>query len=103
MVHSSEIRFASDHPTAPGHFPGNPIIPGVLLLDEVVKAVAGLPDGAGEIVIRSAKFFRPVRPGEGVRLLWQPAATGMIRFECRTLEDDALAVAGTIKIGARPL
>lgn len=103
MLHSSEIRFVSDHPTAPGHFPGNPIIPGVLLLDEVVKAVAGLPGGAGEIVIRSAKFFRPVRPGEGVRLLWQSGATGIIKFECRMLDDDDLAVAGTIEMGARPL
>ena len=28
-------------PTAAGHFPSNPIIPGALLLDEVVAAIAG--------------------------------------------------------------
>lgn len=101
MWQSSEIHFAGNHPTAAGHFPGNPVIPGALLLDEVMKAVAGTSDGADEIVIRSAKFFRAVRPGERVRLRWQPAANGSIAFECRTLDGDVLAAAGTIEVGTR--
>lgn len=102
MWQSIETRFAGDHPTAPGHFPGNPIIPGVLLLDEVMKAVAGTLDRGSDIMIRSAKFFRPVRPGEGVQVRWQSEANGSIKFECRTLEGDDLAAAGTIEIGTRP-
>ena len=30
------IRFPADHPTGPDHFPGNPIIPGAVLLDELM-------------------------------------------------------------------
>jgi 3-hydroxymyristoyl/3-hydroxydecanoyl-(acyl carrier protein) dehydratase len=98
---SREVRFAKDHPTASGHFPGNPVIPGALLLDEVAKAVAE-PDGAGsEIVIRSAKFFRPVRPGDTVLVRWQFQPNTAVKFECRLAADDDLAVAGVLEIGVR--
>jgi len=75
---SIEIHFAADHPTAPGHFPSNPIIPGALLLDEVIRTLPG-----GATGIRSAKFFHPVRPGESVSVQWVFAPGGMAKFECR--------------------
>ncbi len=99
MWQLSEVRFASDHPTAAGHFPSNPIIPGALLLDEVVQAVAGLAADNGEIVIRAAKFFKPVRPGETVLVRWQRRTDGEIIFECRLAPDDYLAASGTIAFG----
>src|SRR5262249_41812259 len=45
------IRFPKDHPVGPGHFPGNPIIPGALLLDEILVALfpdvqSGMIEGA---------------------------------------------------------
>jgi 3-hydroxymyristoyl/3-hydroxydecanoyl-(acyl carrier protein) dehydratase len=102
MWQSREVRFAMDHPTAAGHFPGNPVLPGALLLDEVVKAVAE-PDGEGsEIVIRSAKFFRPVRPGETVLVRWESRPSTEVKFECRLAADDDLAVAGILQIGGVP-
>lgn len=99
MWQSSEIRFATDHPTAAGHFPSNPIIPGALLLDEVLKAVAVTASGDADVVIRVAKFFRPVRPGEAVRVQWQRQADGCIKFECRLVGADDLAAAGTLAMG----
>ncbi len=98
MWQSNEVRFAADHPTAEGHFPANPIIPGALLLDEVVQAVAGTAMGDGVIVIHAAKFFRPVRPGETVVVRWQFGAGGEIWFECRLAASDDLAAAGTIAL-----
>ncbi len=93
-----EIHFAADHPTAAGHFPANPIIPGALLLDEVVQAIAG-EAGNAEVTIRAAKFFRPVRPGESLRVQWQPVASGAFKFECHLTADDALVAAGTLETG----
>jgi 3-hydroxyacyl-[acyl-carrier-protein] dehydratase len=48
----------ADHPALPGHFPGDPIVPGVVLLDQVLSTVPG------KINIPWAKFHAPLRPGE---------------------------------------
>lgn len=101
MWQSTALRLAADHPAAAGHFPGNPIIPGALLLDAVVAAVAAAA-GAPTMVIRTAKFLRPVRPGAGLLLRWQAANPGAIRFECRLTESDDLAAAGTLEPGPPP-
>jgi 3-hydroxymyristoyl/3-hydroxydecanoyl-(acyl carrier protein) dehydratase len=99
MWHSLEVRFAADHPTAAGHFPGNPIIPGAVLLDEVLQAVASA--GGGDwTAIRSAKFLQPVRPGEAVLIRWEPGSDGQARFECRLLDPERLALTGTVQLEA---
>jgi 3-hydroxymyristoyl/3-hydroxydecanoyl-(acyl carrier protein) dehydratase len=80
MWHSTEFFIPADHPTAPGHFPGNPILPGALVLDLVVAAIAG-ERNSNAVQIISAKFLQPVRPGARVALRWQPQLSG-IQFEC---------------------
>jgi len=99
MWHSLEVRFAVDHPTAAGHFPGNPIIPGAVLLDKVLQAVASAGNG-GRSVIRSAKFLQPVRPGDALVIRWEPEANSQARFECRLLDPERLALIGTVQLEA---
>ena len=71
MWQTQEILIPGDHPSAAGHFPGNPIMPGALLLDAVVAAVAGVPQGCSRS--RNAKFLRPVAHGTALQLRWQEA------------------------------
>lgn len=66
-----------DHPALPGHFPGRPIVPGVLLLDAVIQAAGGATH------IRRAKFLAPVAPGEEVEILLEPRPGGGRAFTCR--------------------
>ncbi|EJL80658.1 3-hydroxymyristoyl/3-hydroxydecanoyl-(acyl carrier protein) dehydratase [Polaromonas sp. CF318] len=84
-----ETRFvvAPDHPAFAGHFPGNPIVPGVLLLDAAVHAVQQALEAAGAATrpceISAAKFLSPVGPGETLTVSCSPGARG-IHFEIRS-------------------
>jgi 3-hydroxymyristoyl/3-hydroxydecanoyl-(acyl carrier protein) dehydratase len=100
MWRTVEIRFAVDDPTAAGHFPGHPVIPGALLLEEIVRAIAGDDVAVSEIVIPAVKFLAPVRPGEVVRLRWRSRDDGQISFEGRLAEGERLAVVGTLRLGS---
>lgn len=72
-----------DHPAAQGHFPGNPIIPGAVLLSETLRAIeAGLGARLMPFRITSAKFLRPTRPGDRVRIEFSRTARGEIKFTC---------------------
>jgi len=79
--HSAEFRVRADEPAVDGHFPGNPIVPGAVLLREVLRILA--PQGDATCTeIRSARFFHPVRPGDRLVLRWQAQADGSIAFDC---------------------
>ncbi len=79
---SLPLSIAADHPAYAGHFPGRPILPGVVLLDMALHGLAaqqGLEVAHGEI--QSAKFLSPVSPGELLRLDYAATAAGAFRFE----------------------
>jgi len=98
MWQSQEVRFASDHPTAPGHFPSRPIIPGVLLLDEAIKLTEKTVGAGEEIVVRAAKFHHPVRPGETIVVRWEAEPAQIVKFECWLLDRNILVASGTLAI-----
>ena len=98
MWQMQDFLVPRDHPTAAGHFPTNPIVPGALLLDAVVVAIAG-GQIKRDIVIRSAKFLHPVRHGAPLQLRWRAEGGSQVRFECLMATDGALVIAGTLSIG----
>ena len=51
----------ADHPSLPGHFPGQPIVPGVVLLDLVFETIAAA-HRVEIISIVSTKFLQAVTP-----------------------------------------
>lgn len=79
----SALPVAAEHPAYPGHFPGHPILPGVVVLSEVLAAVAastGRPASAWRLA--NAKFASPVTPGTALTLVREESAGG-VRFEVR--------------------
>lgn len=91
------ICVSADHPALPGHFPGDPLVPGVLLLEQVAIA---LQDWRNQRVasVSEAKFMRPLRPDQPAELELRDAGAGeagsRIRFEIR--RDDELLVRGLV-------
>src|SRR5437764_6179023 len=52
----------ADHPSLAGHFPGEPIVPGVVILDEVAAALAKWREDCQLTGIRAVKFVLPLKP-----------------------------------------
>lgn len=78
-----ERIFPKDHAAADGHFPGNPIIPGALLLGEVIRAAEDrLGRDPYPCMIVSAKFVRPVRPGDRMSIEFSAATEKRLKFNC---------------------
>ena len=89
------FRIARDHPCGEDHFPGNPIVPGAVLLDEVIAAIeraTGRAPVAWTVV--AAKFLQPVRPGDALELGLEETADGGVRFEC--LRDERAVLSGRV-------
>jgi 3-hydroxyacyl-[acyl-carrier-protein] dehydratase len=86
----------ADHPIALGHFPGNPIVPGAVVLDAVLRAAEAcfaLPPSAWELP--AAKFLTPVRPGDEVRISLTRHAGSEVKFEC--FVGERAVASGTLK------
>jgi 3-hydroxyacyl-[acyl-carrier-protein] dehydratase len=66
---TASLAVPHDHPSFAGHFPGHPIVPGVVLLDLIVAEIQNaLKQPVRLMTIPSTKFQRPVLPGETVQV-----------------------------------
>lgn len=79
-----QFTVPADHPCLPGHFPGDPLVPGVVILDRVVEAAA-MRSAGGTAAIGwewpQVKFLQPLRPGQVARVVLQERAGAGWRFE----------------------
>ena len=64
------------HPAYDGHFPGNPLLPGVVLLAEAMAAL-----DKREWTVDNAKFLQPVTPGTPLTVWHEATPSGGVRFE----------------------
>ncbi len=72
-----EFRIAADHPALPGHFPGHPLVPGVVLLDEVLTLVLAVYPGR-VVELPQIKFLHPVLPEQIVTVSAKAKADGRV-------------------------
>jgi 3-hydroxyacyl-[acyl-carrier-protein] dehydratase len=81
------LAVAADHPAYQGHFPGTPVLPGVVLLDATIDALEKAGKGpTGYWEVSSAKFQSAVRPGESLTLHHETLPNGSIRFAIRAAD-----------------
>ncbi len=95
------LPIAADHPAFAGHFPGNPLVPGVVLLDETLAAIAtSFGVAISQCTVESAKFLSAARPRELLQLHFEPAENHRVSFTIRA--QDRIVASGTIGIPAIP-
>ena len=78
----------ANHPSLPGHFPGAPLVPGVVILDEVLAALVEWRQNSRLSGIRSAKFLAPLKPEQPFTISLSATSenTGEVSFCCRVEE-----------------
>jgi 3-hydroxymyristoyl/3-hydroxydecanoyl-(acyl carrier protein) dehydratase len=86
MAADAPLVFPPDHPALPGHFPGHPIVPGVLLLGHVLAALERVAGPLRLVAIPQAKFLGALAPGEPCTIDFPVLGAGEARFVCRSGE-----------------
>jgi 3-hydroxymyristoyl/3-hydroxydecanoyl-(acyl carrier protein) dehydratase len=91
-----EFCVSPGHPAIPGHFPGNPVVPGVLVLDQVLDAASAAAGREMHVTsIEQLKFLSPLLPGENCRVTGE-LHTRTLRFSAT--RGDTVIARGTLGI-----
>ena len=88
-----QFSIPHDHPSLPGHFPGRPIVPGVVLLERVLEAIELTHAPLAALRLPQVKFMQPLLPGELAQVVLEGVAP---RWHFRVLRDATLLASGEI-------
>jgi len=77
-----ELCVAAGHASLPGHFPGHPVVPGVLLLDQMLAAIERATSTRATH-LRQVKFSAPLQPDE-VAQAWFEVRGAQVSFGVTT-------------------
>jgi 3-hydroxyacyl-[acyl-carrier-protein] dehydratase len=105
--------FDASGPMFAGHFPGNPLVPGVIITEALaqtagIAAASGFPENAKPIfllsAIRSMKFLAAVRPEMHVTLRAEKLAQigDLLQFDVRAIVSDSTVAEGQIVLSVAP-
>lgn len=78
------LCIGASHPALPGHFPGHPLVPGVVLLEQVAQALYAWR-GQRLVRVLETKFMAPLLPDEQATVYLTDMATSgtKARFDIR--------------------
>jgi 3-hydroxyacyl-[acyl-carrier-protein] dehydratase len=97
MSHERTVSIGHDHPSLAGHFPGHPIVPGVVLLNEVIETLRRGSSGLSVTGLPMVKFSSPLKPGEAVTIYVDEGDAALASFSCRV--GARLIASGVIELG----
>jgi 3-hydroxymyristoyl/3-hydroxydecanoyl-(acyl carrier protein) dehydratase len=94
------FQVPAQHACFSGHFPGNPIVPGALLLQWLLEQVShSIAVGVDVVAVSSAKFLTSLKPGDNCEFQfdYQPGDS-KLRVTCST--EIATACKAVLVLGA---
>lgn len=92
---TGRFTIPADHPCLSGHFPGRPIVPAVVVLDEVFAA-AGEHYGERVANLSRGKFLRPLQPETPCEIVLEAEGDTGIGFRCT--DADGLLAHGRLEL-----
>jgi 3-hydroxyacyl-[acyl-carrier-protein] dehydratase len=98
MTFEARRAIRADHPSLPGHFPGAPLVPGVVILDEVLGALLDWRKDCLLTAIRTVKFLVPLKPEQTFTICFSASDDdgGEVNFSCRV--EDRVIVEGRLEV-----
>lgn len=88
-----QFSIPADHPSLPGHFPGQPIVPGVVVLERVLEAIEATQGPLGPLRLPQVKFAQPLLPGEAADVMLDGDAP---RWRFRVVRAQTLIASGDV-------
>ena len=106
VPYTARFDIPPDHPCFPGHFPGQPILPGVLLLERVMSlAQTSLRQPLNECTVYNVKFLAAVAPGDALDVQLASTNPNEYKFTVRIVQaedaDGVLACSGQLRMASR--
>jgi 3-hydroxyacyl-[acyl-carrier-protein] dehydratase len=84
MSFERTLTIANDHPALAGHFPGHPVVPGVLVLDEVIETLRHHYGQALVVTeLPAVKLSSPLKPEEPLMIAIEAEDSETAAFTCR--------------------
>lgn len=84
MPMNKTLTIDPSHPSLVGHFPGNPIVPGVVILGEILELISQSLEASWMLSkVPSVKFHSPLRPNEVVQLTFDILPEHLVTFSCQ--------------------
>lgn len=78
----SQFTVSANHPCLEGHFPDNPIVPGVVILDEIIQTIKSHWPEKVVSSISAVKFIKPLRAEQKVKLTINANDHTTMKFIC---------------------
>jgi 3-hydroxyacyl-[acyl-carrier-protein] dehydratase len=95
--HAAAFVVPTEHPCLPGHFPGSPVVPGVVVLDRVLQAAELWQQRALRVGgLKQVKFHAPLLPAEQADIALELTGTAL-RFQVTRAAQ--LIAQGTFQLG----
>src|SRR6266404_2862305 len=98
MIFEVSRAIRADHPSLPGHFPDTTLVPGVVILDEILAALGEWRQGCQLTGIRTVKFLVPLKPEQlfSIYFSTEDDDAGEVNFSCRVA--DQIIVEGRLEL-----